>query len=311
MLKNLWLDLQLFADGGDGGDGGGTAPAGEANETGEDVPAFIPEKARETYKKAMAKTGAKSTQQPQEVQQAGETSHVPYADLIKSDEYKDEHKAYMDKTIGDRLKKYKDLEPQYKAARSIVDIVGAKYGLDPASETYMQDLAQKVQEDDSYYENYAMEHDMTPAQARQLVSMQRKVEAAQAEERQREEQEQVQRRIRIIQENAAITASKFPGFDLQREMQDERFGRLVAATNGDTTAAYMALHGDEIMHRTAQAAATQAQTQTAQAVAANKARPIEAGLSGNAASTAALDFKHMNLQQIRAYAEEQRRKSRR
>ena len=152
---------------------------------------------------------------------------------------------------------------------------------------------------------------MTPAQARQLVSMQRKVEAAQAEERQREEQEQVQRRIRIIQENAAITASKFPGFDLQREMQDERFGRLVAATNGDTTAAYMALHGDEIMHRTAQAAATQAQTQTAQAVAANKARPIEAGLSGNAASTAALDFKHMNLQQIRAYAEEQRRKSRR
>ena len=66
MLERPWLNLQLFGDGGDGGDGGSTSPAGESGveNSGENVPAFIPEKARKYYQKALEKTTASATVSP-------------------------------------------------------------------------------------------------------------------------------------------------------------------------------------------------------------------------------------------------------
>ena len=56
--------------------------------------------------------------------------------------------------------------------------------------------------------------------------------------------------------------------------------------------------------------ARQAQEQTARAVASNKSRPIENGLSSTAPSVVEQSFKGMSLAEIRAYADEQRRKGR-
>jgi hypothetical protein len=100
----------------------------------------------------------------------------------------------------------------------------------------------------------------------------------------------------------------FPDFDLDTEMQDERFRRLCAATNGDTTAAFKACHHDEIVSDTVRRASRQIQNQTAQSVASNKARPIENGISSSAPSVVETNFKNMNLQELRQFAEEQRRK---
>jgi hypothetical protein len=110
-----------------------------------------------------------------------------------------------------------------------------------------------------------------------------------------------------LRQNAEKTKLQFPDFDLDTEMQDERFRRLCAATNGDTTAAFMACHGNEIITSSVQRATRQVQAQTAQAVASNKARPIENGISSTAPSVVSQDFRKMNLQQIREFAEEQRR----
>ena len=54
MLEKLLLNLQLFADGGDGGAAGEGAVSGETS-TGAEVPAVIPERAKERYKKAVEK----------------------------------------------------------------------------------------------------------------------------------------------------------------------------------------------------------------------------------------------------------------
>jgi hypothetical protein len=70
--------------------------------------------------------------------------------------------------------------------------------------------------------------------------------------------------------------------------------------NGDTTAAYMACHWNEILPATVQMASRQIQAQTAQAVASNKARPIENGLSSSAPSVVEQDFSKMNLKELRA-----------
>jgi hypothetical protein len=321
MLKKLLLNLQLFADGGgDGGDGGSaSASVGDAlgnKESGEkEIPASIPEKAKKYYQKAMEKHSGSTTNattqnsdNAQPTNGQGTTEKLSYQDLIKSDEYKEEHKAYMDKTIGDRLKKYKGMEEDLGKHKAILDTVACKYGINPDDENFLETLTEKIEADDSYYENYAMEHDISAEEARRIVTMERKASQYDAQKQEMERQEQMRQHIIVLRQNAEKTKALFPDFDLETEMQDERFRRLCAATNGDTTAAFKACHHDEIIANTVRMASKQIQNQTAQAVASNKARPIENGISSQAPSVVTQDFSKMNLSDIRKYAEEQRRK---
>lgn len=315
--KLLRLNLQLFGEGGgDGGDGGSASATGEGavDNSGEDkILASIPEKARGIYEKAQAKT-TKSQKKPIEETKAQPTTEtiatekLSYADLIKSDDYKDEHKAYMDKTIADRFKKYKGLEEDYGKAKATLDIVAGKYGINPTDENFLEVLNQKIEEDNSYYEDYAMKHDVSAEEARRVVTMERKVAQMEAEKEAKAKQEAMRQHMMTLQQNAEKTKARFPQFDLETEMQDERFRRLCAVNNGDTTSAYMACHWNEIIPATVQMTTQQVQMQTAQAVASNQARPIENGMSSSASSVVENNFKGMNLEQIRAYADEQRRK---
>ena len=321
MLKKLLLNLQLFADGsGDGGDGGSaSASVGETlgrENPGEDkILASIPEKAKKYYQKAMEKqkgstteASAQNSDNSQATNEKPTTDRPSYDDLIKSDEYKEAHKAYMDKTIGDRLKKYKGIEDTVNKQKLMLETVANKYGVDPTDENYLETLAQKIEADDSYYEAYAVEHDISTEEARNIVTMQRKAAQYDADKEARTKEEQMRQHIMILRQNAEKTKAQFPNFDLENEMQDERFRRLCAANNGDTTSAYMACHWNEILPATVQMASRQIQNQTAQAVASNKSRPIENGISSSAPSVVENNFKNMSLKDLRAYAEEQRRK---
>ena len=317
MLKKLWLNLQLFGDGGDGGDGSPASATGEQGvaNTGESIPASIPEKAKKYYQKAMEKTKAntKVDSKPSEdvaqpTTEPKATEKTSYADLIKSDEYKEDHKAYMDKTIGERLKKYKGMEEDLGKHKELLEIVANKYGVKPDDENFLEVLHQKIDADDSYYEGYAMEHDISTEEARRIVTMERKVAQADAQREAMEKQEQMRQHIMILRNNAEKTKAQFPEFDLDTWMQNEKFRRLCAASNGDTTAAYMACNYGNLIQSQVQMATRKVQEQTAQAVAANKSRPIENGLSSSAPSVVTQDFRNMDLKQLRQYAEEQRRK---
>ena len=318
MLELFKINLQLFAEGGTGGDGGSASASGEAavGTSGENIPASIPEKAKKYYQKAVEKTPkqnvspTKASVSPTTTE-TSTTEKTSYADLIKSDEYKDEHKAYMEKTIGDRLKKYKGIEENLGKHKALLDIVANKYGVNPDDENYLDTLTQKIEADDSYYENYAMEHDISAEEARKIVTMERKVAQIEAQKAEQQKQEQMRQQIMVLRQNAERTKSQFPQFDLDAEMQNEKFRRLCAVNNGDTTAAYMACHWNEILPATVQMASQRVKEQTAQAVAANKARPSENGLSSKASSVVEQNFKGMSLKDIRAYADEQRRKARR
>lgn len=313
MLKKLLLNLQLFGEGGDGGDGGEANPTGEnvSGNSGEDlVPASIPEKAKKYYQKAVSKNASKTSESVQPTNEPQATEKLSYADLIKSDAYKDEHKAYMDKTIGDRLKRYKGMEDNYSKAISTLEIVANKYGVNPDDENFLETLNEKIEADDSYYEDYAMEHDISAEEARRIVTMERKVARIEAEKQEQAKQEQMRQQLMILHQNAEKTKAQFPQFDLESEMQNEKFRRLCAVNNGDTTSAYMACHWNELTTSMVQMKAREIQTQTAQAVATNKARPIENGLSSTAPSVVKQDFSGMSLKELRAYADEQRRKGR-
>ena len=320
MLKKLLLNLQLFGEGGDGGEGGSPNPTGESvvDNSGEDkILASIPEKAKKYYEKAKAKNTPKSdtqVSQPQattveDKQATNTTEKIPYADLIKSDDYKEAHKEYMDKTIGDRLKKYKGIEEDLGKHKGLLEIVANKYGINPDDENFLETLQQEIEADNSYYENYAMEHDMSVEKAREIINMERKVARINAQEEARQKEEQARQQFMVLQQNAEKTKKQFPEFDLATEMQNEKFRRLCAVTNGDTTSAYVTCHWNDIVPTAVHRASEQAKMQTVQAVASNKARPIENGLSSSAPSVVQQDFSKMSLKELREYAQEQRRKT--
>ena len=322
MLKKLWLNLQLFADGGgDGGDGGSASTStGEAvgsENSGENaILASIPEKARKYYHKAMERQKGSTTDNAQEkavdngqtTNDQGTTEKLSYDELIKSDEYKEEHKAYMDKTIGDRLKKYKGIEESNAKFKEMLDTVALKYGVSPDDDNFLDVLKEKIDADDSYYEQYAMEHDISAEDARRVVTIERKAARYDAEQEAKAKQEQMQRHVMTLRQNAEKTKAQFPDFDLETEMQNDNFRRLCAVTNGDTSAAYMACHYGEILPATVQRASKQIQMQMAQSVASNKSRPIENGISSQSPSVVHQDFRNMSLKELRAYADEQKRK---
>ena len=310
MLK--LFNLQLFGEGGGEGpssaEGSGTTDSAVVNNdgAGEEIPAFIPEKARDIYRKAMKNSKPKEEVKEESKPPIQQSSHIPFEDLIKSDEYKEEHKAYMDKTIQSRLKKYKDIEAKDSKMSQVLSVVAQKYNLDPSAEDYLDKLSEAVNADDAYVEEYAIEHNISNEEARERINMQKKLDSYEAEKRAREEEEARNARTQRLFESAARTKAVYPEFDLDTEMQNEMFVKLCKTTNEDTLAAYRVVHHNELLQRQGLAISQKASQQIANAVASNSNRPVENGLSSQASAVVKTDFRNMNLAQIRAFADAQR-----
>lgn len=308
----FFLNLLRFGEGGDGS-GSATADGAAGGETsGVEIPASIPERGKKLYAEVMKQKSA-SAEKPRATVSDEETpkeSKPTYDELIKSDDYKEAHREYMEKTINDRIKRYKGIEDKLKASESLLATIGAKYGLDSEDKDYLAKLTEAVEKDDSYYEKYADDHDMTPAEARKIVSMERQLKEVEAQREAQRQEEARREQFRVIQQNAAKTQQMYPGFDLGTELQNPNFVRILSASNGDTTAAYVATHHNEIVRGVAQTVAQQAQVASTNAIAAGVKRPAENGISGTAPTDVQINFNKMSLEDIRKQADIWRRQKR-
>lgn len=332
LLTRLNWNLQLFEDGGDGGSAGDSAStSGENNGNSTDdvaIPSSIPERAKKYYAKAvkankasLPKQADASMSQPTDDSVADNKATTPtdgnsFDELINNPQYKDDLDKFMNKAFGKRMSKYKGLEESYNKANSILGTVAQKYGLDSTSDTFMDDLNKAVSEDDSLYEKYALEHDMSTEDARKVVQLESKVKQFETQKIQNERQAEAQRQIQLLQENAQNTAAVLErdfginDFNLEKELSDERFRKLCAATNGDTLSAYKTCHWDELYSRGISRSKQVTANQVTNAVKSNLSRPSENGMSSTAPSVVQNDFSKMSLKDLRAWANEQRQKSR-
>ena len=318
MLKDFYkFNLQFFADGGgDGGDGGDGGASADANAEIELTPgeneelARIPERDREMYKETVIvpKRKKASVAKTEPGAEPPKSDHIPFSELIKSDEYKEEFQTFMDKTvIPSRFKKYEDIEAKNAKMSDALLAVADKYGLDPSSDTYLDDITAKIKQDSSYIESYAMENDISVEEAKKDLDMKRKISAYETEKRQREQAQAQQYHLQMLRQNAEETKKLYPDFNLELEMQNEDFRKICALFNGDTTRAYHDLHFQELMDKQAKTIATKASQQMANSVAANRQRPTENGLSSQAALTISPNFDNMSAEELKAWGEEQRR----
>jgi hypothetical protein len=291
----MLLDLQLFAEGASGGDGG----TGAEGATGEGVTAAGSQKKgaksnplanvvygiqpTETTASGVESSAAKVTETA-----TAEDRNAKFEELIKG-EYKDLYDARMQDTIQKRLKGTKETVDKYNALTPTLDMLAKKYGVDAGD---IEALNKAIEEDDSYYEDEAMEKGLSVQQLKEI----RKMERENADlKRQMEEQNRKENADRLYaswMNQANEIKSIYPSFDLRAEMQNPQFINLLRS-NIDVRTAYEVIHKDDIISGAMQFAVKTAEQKLTNKVIANGARPSENGNSSQGGAIAKSDVSQL------------------
>ena len=278
------LNLQRFADG--AGDGGGEGGAGA--EGVDAAPAELPapsQRRRRENPLANVKYGVDA----QAEATAGEQTEAPpeesFDELING-KFKADFDKRVQGIVQNRLRASKANEEQLGKLQPIADMLAERYGTDDP-DALMQALA----DDKALYEAEAVDKGIPVdllMQTKQLERKQKMLDRQQQEIAQRNQAEQEY--ANLLQQAAALKAVN-PAFDLDAEMANPAFGRMVLqppmGSGIPMESAYYAIHHKEIeaaqrqQHmQVTQYAVAQTQQKVANAIAAGQRRPSENGATG-------------------------------
>ena len=310
--------LQYFADGGasggDGGEGAGAAAGENAADAGRDnletlgVPREYAERHRQRMEKRKGKqptAQAPAAAPAQAGAQAAEEAPkgVSWDEFFSDQGNKDRLQQMMAERGKSATEAKQAANAQLERRPQLLKLLGEKYGIKPGEDgSFDLDAINKaVTDDDSYFENKALEMGVS-------VDVARKLEQADALEQQRQEAEQKARRDAMLREHFANVQAQaralqeiVPGFSLEKEMQDPEFVRRTAPGGLSVEDAFFSLHHKEIMQQQAEAIARRSKQAAAAAVQSGSARPRENGSSATAAVTATPNMRSMSRADRLAY----------
>ena len=217
---------------------------------------------------AADQTGSDTTQVATEEK---EDLDADFEALIKG-KYKAQYDARFQQGINARHKDYMQNKQQLESLNPMLDMLKEKYGVSD-----VKDLQKAIMDDDSYYEEEAMERGLTVEQLKYMKQMERENKAYKARE-QESIQEQMQReKIEGWLRQEAQFKQKAPDFSLREELANPEFERLLAAgVNVET--AFNVIHQDEIMSGAMNYTAKKAVEKTVNDIKARGMRPSENGL---------------------------------
>jgi len=271
IIKVFYMPDGAAGGGGTGGEGGQAAagPTGEA--------------------------GAQA-QMPNEGQAAADPKAraLAYKEFTRG-EYKDLYDADVQRIVQQRLRGAKGAEESLGKIQGALDLLKRTYGTDD-----LEKLNQAITDDSRYYEDEAMKRGMDVETYKALKQKDQLIEQyRQQQEAEAERQRQSQQVWRWRQEEAQLKQT-FPDFDLEAEM-DASNGELFQMLNRGVSLehAYLALHMDDIVGNTVQAAMMRGQQKTLEAVRANGLRPAENGAGDARAGKADIDLSKLTAKQMR------------
>ena len=278
------LNLQLFAEGaGDGGtaEGQGVTEAAALPQT----------KGEKNNPLASVKYGIQEEAPAAEVQTAtaAPDRNAEFEKLIKG-EYKDLYDAKMQDTIKKRLKGTNETVEKYNALQPILEILGKKHGVDA---TDINALSKAIEEDDSYFEDEALEKGMTVQQLKEFKKMERENAELKAMKDEQKRQEEGKKLYSAWMQQAEEAQKVYPSFDLRAEMNNPRFLDLLRS-NVDVRTAYEVIHKDEIIPAAMQFTAQTVESKLAKSIASNGARPSENGMSSQSAAVVKSDVSQLS-----------------
>ena len=279
------LSLQLFAEG--AGDGG------TAEGQGVTAAAALPQtKGEKANPLANVKYGIQEEVEAPaaEVQQtAAPDLNAEFEELIKG-KYKDQYGAKVQDTIQKRLKSTNETVDKYNALQPVLEILGKKHGVDA---TDIAALTKAIEEDDSYFEEEALQKGMSVQQLKEVRKMERENADLRAQMQEAQRQENGKKLYAAWMQQADEAKKVYPTFDLRTEMNNPKFVDLLRS-NIDVRTAYEVLHKDEIIPAAMQFTAQAVESKLAKRIASNGARPSENGMSSQSAAVVKSDVSQLS-----------------
>ena len=277
-FKHLTLDLQAFAEGGNGegsGTAAGTAEVGLATPNGsEDLSEMIYGKAEGSGDLTNPKSDADRAK--------------AFDDLIKG-EYKDLYDSKVKDIVQKRLKGSKETVDKYNALSPTLEILARKYGVDASD---IEALNKAIEEDDSYFEDEALEKGITVAQLKEIRKMERENADLRRQMQERAEQEQAERDVALWMEQAKDARATYPNLDLGEELRNPQFVTLLKS-GIDVGSAYFVMHKDQLIPQAMQYTAKSAQTKLTNKIMASGARPQENGMNNSSSAIVKSDVSQL------------------
>ena len=322
MENTKWLNLQLFA--GEGASGAGEG-AGDGAAPGDNATADaeqrlrelgVPEdKIRKRASKVASQMPTKAVKTEQVEQKAEETTEqtapaetpteesndvaparMSWDEIMKDPEYNKQ----MQAVVQSRLKSAKGAEEALGKMTPALEVLARKYGLDPANMDY-DALAKKINDDDSYYEEKALEMGVSVDTAKKIDQMERNTEREKAQTERTLQEQKIQQHIINLEQQGEAMKKVFPNFDLRKELQIPAFARMTSPNVGISVEdAYYAVHRNEIQTAAMQATAQKTAEKISNAIQSGSRRPDESGASSQAASVSTFNYRNASREQREA-----------
>lgn len=290
------LDLQLFADGGgDGGAGaapGEAAPGTEASETGVPSPDAGERKGRRQRKPdPMANVefgrAPEEAQEPAAPARQADAAQEPesFDSLIKG-KFKAEFGAAVQDIISKRFPANKANEERLEKLSPMLEALASLHGIERDENGNLDEdaIIRAVMDDDALYEEEAARRGMSVENTRHVMELERDAAQRKAQEEARRAQERSYREYQRVLAQAEAARQFYPSLDLNREMDNPAFARLIGVGVPVQTA-YEVVHKDDILRGGMAYAAQTAAQRVSSSVAANGRRPVENGLGSQAPAT--------------------------
>ena len=284
------LDLQLFADGG-AGDGG----TGAEGAQGVTAAAALPQTKGAKNPLADVRYGIQdeevpAAEEPKATEVAQPDRKARFEEMIKG-EFKDLYDERLQDTLSKRLKGLNQTAEKYNSLSPTLELLAKKYGIKDLND--IEALNKAISDDDSYFEEEAMEKGISVEQLKEIRKMERENAELKRQMQEAEQHENANRLYAAWMDQAENARQTYPSFDLKSEMANPRFVDLLRS-NIDVKTAYEVIHKDEIIPAAMQFAAQQIEQKVANKIKAGGARPSENGMSSQSAAVVKSDVSQLS-----------------
>lgn len=266
-----FFNIQLFAE------GGGAAAGGEGAAAA--APVAAPQQPGvKSNPLANVQYGKQESAPAAGEKGSTEERNSRFEELIKG-EFKDLYDARVQNTIRERLKGNDATVQKYNALAPVLDLLAGKYGVEADN---IEALSKAIEEDETFYEDEALEKGLTVQQVKEIRKMQRENAALKAQVEERSRKENADATYAAWMQQAEALKQIYPSFDFATEAQNEQFRRLLQSGIPIQTA-FEVIHKDEIIPAAMQYTAKQVEAKVANNVRAGQKRPAEGAAGGRSA----------------------------
>ena len=266
-----FFNIQLFAE------GGGAAAGGEGAAAA--APVAAPQQPGvKSNPLADVQYGKQESAPAAGEKGSAEERNSRFEELIKG-EFKDLYDARVQNTIRERLKGNEATVQKYNALAPVLDLLAGKYGVEADN---IEALSKAIEEDETFYEDEALEKGLTVQQVKEIRKMQRENAALKAQVEERSRKENADATYAAWMQQAEALKQVYPSFDFATEAQNEQFRRLLQSGIPLQTA-FEVIHKDEIMPAAMQYTAKQVEAKVANNVRSGMKRPAEGAAGGRSA----------------------------